>query len=355
MNCFKRLAMALLCAAAPAASNLDDAATIRAADATTWPSEDWSVVKPESEGLSSERLDKLREYLAEFDSKTGLVVRRGRIVGEWYWGEATAATPQLVYSTSKSVASTAVGLAIARGKLSMDARLGDLLPDVSPIEKREITVRQILSMTTGVANNRDLPQLADRSTYALSRAPMAFPPGTHWEYNNTGLELLAALFAKATGDEIDVFSERELFEPIGVKKADWTWDSNDGHTIPYSGLHITARALARFGLVFLNQGKWGERQVIPADWVAEAVRPSQEINPLYGLLWWNNADGKKWKDAPKDAYAALGRNENDMFVLPSQQMIVVRQVGADPDAKRQVDQNELIRLALAAIDESPSP
>ena len=323
-----------------------------AADFTAWPTDDWTVVKPEAEGVSSASLDALRDYLRDCGSKAGLVARHGRIVGEWYWSEATASTPYLVYSTTKSVSSTAAGLAIARGKFGLDSKVGEFLPDVTPVEKRDITVRQILSMTTGVKNNSDLMKEKDLFTYALQRAPMAFKPGEHWEYNNTGLSLLTPLFVKATGEEIDAFLDHELFAPIGIKKSDWTWDHEEGHALPFTGLHITARALARIGLVFLNDGRWQSRQVVPAAWVAEATRASQDLNKDYGYLWWNNASGKKWKGAPTDAYAALGRNDNNMYILPTQEMIVIRQVGDDTE-KHKVDQAKIVSLAVAAVADKP--
>ncbi len=343
-----RSLLAALCFWLGAGAALD----ARAADFTAWPSEDWSVAKPEAEGISSPKLDKLRDYLESCGSKTGLVVRHGRIVGEWYWRGGSPSTPYMVYSTSKSISSTATGLAIARGKLKLESTVGEFLPDAAPAEKREITVRQILSMTTGMFNNKDLGHQPTIMTYALTQAPMAHPPGSHWEYNNTGLALLGPLFAKATGEEIDAFAERELFKPIGIAKADWTWDRNEDHTIPYSGLHITGRALARIGLLFLNEGRWQGREIVPAAWVAQATAPSQELNRSYGFLWWNNVDGTKWKGVPKDAYAALGKLDNNMFILPAQELIVIRQVGDDTETHK-VDQAEILRLAVAAIDDQP--
>src|SRR5687768_9431110 len=140
---------------------------------TAWPVPDWQVAAPDSQGISAEKLEKLRDWLADHGSKTGLVVRHGQIVAEWYFGDAKPDSQHLVYSTSKSFAATAAGIAIAEGKLSLDTKLGELVADVAPPEKRDVTVRQILSMTTGVHNEPDVRQRADMFTYALSAAPMA--------------------------------------------------------------------------------------------------------------------------------------------------------------------------------------
>lgn len=323
------------------------AAQVRAAD-TSWPVPDWQTAAPESQGMSAAGVEKVRDWLRDNGSKTGLVVRHGRIVGEWYFEDAQPTSKYLVYSTSKSFASTAAGLAIAQGKIKLETRVGELLPDVSPPEKAQITVRQILSMTTGVHNNPKFGELAQRFTYSLQEAPLDHPPGTKWQYNNTGLALLSPLLVKATGQQLDALLNEQLFRPIGIREADWTWDSNEGYTLPYSGLHITARALARFGLLFLNQGKWQDRQLISADWVAEATHPSQDLEKSYGYLWWNNTTNK-WKGGPADTYAALGRFDNNMFIVPSLDLIVIRQVGDDSGHNRKINQGELLKLAAEAV------
>ncbi len=287
-----------------------------AADGTAWPVPEWETATPESQGVSPAVLEKVRDWLRDNGSKTGLVVRHGRIVGEWYFEGTTANTQLLVYSTSKSFASTAAGMAIAKGKLSLETKVGELLPEVSPAEKRDITVRQLLSMTSGVHNEPKFGEMSERFTYAMSKAPMDFPPGTKWQYNNTGLALLSPLLVKATGQQLDALLSQEVFTPIGIKESDWSWDKNEGFTLPYSGLHITARALARFGLLFLNGGKWQERQIVPAAWVAEATRPSQDLEKAYGYLWWNNTTGRV-SGAPADSYAALGRFDNNSSSSPA--------------------------------------
>src|SRR4029079_5588786 len=118
----------------------------------------------------------------------------------------------LVYSTSKSFASTAAGLMIADGRLSLDTKVGDVLPDVKPAGKKDVTVRQIISMDTGVHNNTELPNLEKRFSYALYEAPMDFEPGKKWDYNNTGLALLAPLLKKQTGKQVDEILNEKVFQ-----------------------------------------------------------------------------------------------------------------------------------------------
>src|SRR5262249_51360366 len=133
-----------------------------------------------------------------------------------------------------------------------------------------------------------------------------------------------------------------------------TWDEREGMPLPYSGLHITARSLARFGLLMLNRGNWQGKSVIGPEWVALATHATQDLNKRYGFLWWNNTEGF-WPGVPNDAYAALGRFENDMLMVPSLDLIVIRQIGEDPQPDRKVKIAELFSLAVGAVkDLSPS-
>ena len=216
-------------------------AAAAAADRAVFPGTDWKTAKPASQGLSPAGVDRVGKWLEENGSKTGLMVRHGRIVGEWYFDGTDATTQLLVYSTTKSFSSTAAGIAIADGKLKLDSTVGQFLPDVQPAEKKQITVGQILSMTTGVHNNKKLDYVPDPFTYAMLEAPVDFRPGEKWDYNNTGLSLLTPLFQAATGQGIDQFLDARVFQPIGITPADWSWDRKADQPLPYSGLHITAR------------------------------------------------------------------------------------------------------------------
>ena len=300
-----------------------------------FPGTDWKTAEPAGEGLSAEKLEKAREWLASHNSRSGLVIRHGRIVAEWYFKEANRNSKFAAYSTSKSLSSMATGLAIADGKLSLDHTLGETFPDVQPAGKKAITVKQLLSMTSGVHNNPGIGQRQDLFKYALGEAPLDHPPGTKWDYNNTGLALLSPVFKKSTGKQIDEFLKERVFEPIGITDADWTWERRDGYAIPYSGCHMTARGLGRIGLLVLNHGKWGGKQVVPAEWLKESAGPSQDLNKAYGYLWWNNTTSR-WPGVPKDAYAAMGRWDNNILIVPSLDLVVIRQSGLAPGPGHQI-------------------
>ncbi len=317
--------------------------------ATAWPTPQWQTATPESQGLSTAKLEEAKLWLEQNGSKTGLVIRHGRIVGEWYFGDAKVDSRFLVYSTSKSFASTAAGVAIAEGKLKLDSTVGQFVPQASPALKHAITVKQLISMTSGVHNNKGFGTIENQFTYSMQEAPMDHPPGTKWDYNNTGLALLSPVLKKATGQPIDEYLRDKVFRRIGIADGDWTWDARENYPLSYSGLHITGRSLARFGLLFLNRGQWDKEQVLSAAWVREATAPSQDLNKSYGYLWWNNTTDK-WPGVPSDAYAALGAFDNDMLIVPSLDLIVIRQVGDDRASGRKVKIADYFKLACDAVE-----
>jgi CubicO group peptidase (beta-lactamase class C family) len=321
---------------------------------TVFPAAAWQVDTPESQSMSAEGVAKVGEWLKANGSKTGLVVRHGRIVGEWYFDGAKADSKFIVYSSTKSFSSTAAGLAIAAGKLKLDSKLGEFFPKAMPESKRDITVKQLLSMTSGAHSDNAQLGREDLNQFILNELPMDFPPGEKWEYNNTGLQLLSPLIKEATGQTIPQLLDEGVFKKIGIQPNDWSWEERGGVPLSFSGLHITARSFARYGLLFLNGGMWNKDKVISADWVAEATKASQELNPRYGYLWWNNSNGV-WPSVPTDAYAAMGKFSNDMLIVPSLDLIVIRQVGDDTGNNRQIKIEELFALATGAVnDVSPS-
>jgi CubicO group peptidase (beta-lactamase class C family) len=313
---------------------------------TAWPGEEWETATPASQGMDADGLDKARAWLETHNSKSGVVIRHGRIVAEWYFGGAGRQSKFAAYSTSKSLSSIATGLAIADGKLGLDHTVGQYVHDANPETKRAVTVKQLLSMTSGVHNDPGFPQREDQFSYAVKTAPMDNEPGTKWDYNNTGLALLSPVFRQATGIEIDEFLNDRVFQPIGIRSEDWSWEHREGYALPYSGCHTTARSLGRIGLLVLHQGKWQETQVVPAAWLAESVAASQELNKSYGYLWWNNTTDK-WPGIPADAFAALGKWDNNILVVPSLDLIVIRQSDIAPGDGHKIA--EYFQMACEAV------
>lgn len=313
---------------------------------SVFPGEDWETASPNSQGMDAEGLDKARAWLESHHSKSGVVIRHGRIVAEWYFGEANAKSKFAAYSTSKSLSSMATGLAIADGRLTLNDTVGQYIPDAAPEAKKSVTVKQLLSMTSGVHNNPGIHMREDLFSYSTRSAPMDHAPGTKWDYNNTGLSLLSPVFHKATGKQIDDFLGERLFGPIGISRDDWMWERREGLALPYSGCHTTARSLGRIGLMVLHHGDWNGKQIVPAAWLKESIAPSQELNKAYGYLWWNNTTNR-FPEVPGDAYAALGKWDNNIFICPSLDLVVIRQSDLEPAKGHKIA--EYYHLVCAAV------
>jgi CubicO group peptidase (beta-lactamase class C family) len=317
-----------------------------------YPAGEWLVAQ-DAAGMSAAGREALRSYLQNTGTRAAVVVRGGRIAAEWYWEGAEAATQLPCYSTTKSVASTAVGLLVDDGVVRLDESAAKYIPEWREDARQGVTVRHLLSMTSGIRNDSErLPDAADRIAFGISQ-PLVTPPGTVFDYNNCACAAISLIVRGASGREMaDVLQER-LYGPLGMTGL--RHEISAGKTLPYSGMQITARDAARFGYLFLRRGRWAGRQIVSEAWIDQACRSGGEVNPDYGLLWWVNARGS-WKDLPRDAYSAQGMYGNNVTVLPSHDLVVVRLVGdASGNERNQgVSVNDYASLALKACESGPA-
>lgn len=286
---------------------------------------------PEAEGIpSSAILDFVRAADAGLDSLHSLmVVRHGRVVAEGWWKPYAAPSPHMMFSVSKSFTSTAVGLAIGEGLLTLDDRIVDLLPDDLPTDidshLADLTVRHLLTMTTGHAT--DTVALADAShgdswARAILAQPLEFAPGTHYVYNSGATHMLSAILQRLTGQRLLDYLGPRLFEPLGITGA--TWESSpQGIDAGGWGLSITTEQLAVFGQLLLQRGRWNGRQLVPAEWIdvatCQQVDTSTADHDLdgrqgYGYQFWRNR---------LTGYRADGAFGQFCVVPPEQDAVVV--------------------------------
>jgi CubicO group peptidase (beta-lactamase class C family) len=315
-----------------------------------WPVPDWEVASPESQGMDKAALDRLHAYLEQQQTRQALVIRHGRIVAEWYWRDATATTKLHVFSVTKSVAGTAIGLLAGERKLSLNQPAADFIPAWRNDDRKAITIRHLLTMTSGI-KLEDYGYFMRQDQLARSIAqPLESTPGTRWEYNNLACNTLSEIVSKASGMELDAYLAKRLFGPLGI--ANYSMDKRGGRTLAYMGLHITARDLARIGYLYLHKGEWNGKRILSSAWAAEATRASQELTSSYGYLWWVHSKAGGAED-PADSYEAIGLYGNYLCVFPSQDMIVVRLIGGGSGASTDVDRAKMKGLALAAIAKTP--
>jgi CubicO group peptidase (beta-lactamase class C family) len=325
--------------------------------------------------LDSAALDEARAWNAAHGVPASLVViHRGALVAEFYEHGATPETTFNVYSCSKSFTGTAYGILFGeQPDASPDLPAYPLIPAGYPLSdprKAHVTLRHLLSMSSGIPGEKigvygvRVPEGADPFEAALGHAPvlardtgqevsvaqLAGEPGTVWDYCDPAFAHLTLAFSALAGRTLADFMAERVFAPIGLETVSWDAMGIEGsrtgvHTMPYSGVHITAREFARFGYLMLRGGVWQGRQLVPADWITRATTTSQPMNPGYGLTWWTNAAGALWPGVPRDAFAAMGYNCNLCCIIPSRDLVIVR-IGLGPTQSTELIAAPLLR-ALA--------
>jgi CubicO group peptidase (beta-lactamase class C family) len=294
-----------------------------------FPGADWETSSPEAEGMGAAPLENIDPYCVEHGCRAVVVLRHGRIVWERYWGGWDKASADNSWSMAKSVTSALVGIAIHEGKIkSLDESASDFIPEWRGSNREKITVGDLLSMTSGLTwtmlydpPSGDTVKMlgsADQVAYALNRQVYR-EPGTDWYYSDGDAESFSRIIQAATGVPVGEYAQGKLFGPIGMQNANWLTDER-GQAMTYCCIMSTARDFARFGYLFLRNGRWGDQQVVPADWVKTSTQPSQIENLSYGYYWWL----VDFPDVPKDMYAAMGFATKRVYVIPSLDIVAVR-------------------------------
>jgi CubicO group peptidase (beta-lactamase class C family) len=286
---------------------------------------------PEAQGISSRAI---LSFVQAADSSIDgmnsfMLVRHGHVVAEGWWAPYEARTPHVLYSLSKSFTSTAVGLAIADGKLSLDDEVWKFFPDEAPAEPsanlRAMRVRDLLRMNTGHVTEAQLFGEVDSSMRSASWVkrffahPVTFKPGTHFLYNSPATYMLSAIVQKVTGQTVLDYLEPRLLEPLGIERPTWV-QSPEGINAGAYGLSVRTEDIAKFGQLYLQQGKWNGRQLIPAAWVEEATArqtsngssPRSDWDQGYGYQFWQSRHG----------YRGDGAFGQYMLILPKYDAVV---------------------------------
>jgi CubicO group peptidase (beta-lactamase class C family) len=307
-------------------------------------------------GFDAETLDRLAEDAAAYGSTCFLVARQGKVVFARYWNGGGPESPQEVYSVTKSVTSTLVGLAQADGDLSIDDTASTYIDSWRGTPSEPVTVRQLLSAVSGrfwseESDYGELLDTPDRTAYAVGLDQQE-EPGTVWVYNNAAVQTLDAVLRSATGTDPASFAEERLFGPLGM---DHTWLTEDGSghsTNVFFGMQSTCPDLARFGTLFAQDGQWDGHQLVPRAWVRDATgRPSQPLNPSYGLLWWLNTGGPD-QLAPRarpELYAAQGLGGQVVLVDPRSDTVVVRLGGGEDQGEEGYQIADATRVVTEAM------
>ncbi|MBU2152691.1 MAG: beta-lactamase family protein [Alphaproteobacteria bacterium] len=280
------------------------------------------------------------------DRATSMLIARGDDVrAERYAPGWPADRPREVASVAKSMMAVLFGMAIEDGAIAgLDQSAADFIPAWKDDARAGITLHHLLSMTSGLDDTGLALRGVTGDQFAINAAArLAHPPGTRWAYNTAAYHLLFHILMRATGETIEAYAERKLLGPLGMADTVWVTSQGQGQDGPvtnYYSAASTARDLWAFGRMVMQGGAWQGRQLVPADYVTRMVTASQPINRSYGLLWWVNAEegldvfgrpgGRRFPNAPHDTCAALGAGGQVILIVPSRDLIIVRQ--GDPPA-----------------------
>ena len=295
---------------------------------------DWVLTPPASVAVDPDALARALDAAPGVSGmESAAVVRRGKLVAEWY-RDGSPSTLRPVRSVTKSVMSLLVGLAIERGLFQgTDEPLADTFhPPLPPITgpDEQITLDDLLTMTAGfewdesnVAEFNVWVLAPDQVEYVLAR-PLVSIPGTSWNYDSAAVHLLSAALTASTDAGTSGFADEVLFQPLGIAAREWELD-RQGIPNGGAGLSLTARDLAKLGELVLQGGRSGSRQVVPADWIRDATRVRftavgglRATDTLgYGRLWWLGQLGGK------TLLLAWGYGGQFVAVLPETDLVVV--------------------------------
>lgn len=292
----------------------------------------WQTTPPASLGFCPERIDSLYHYLEATNTKSFILLKDGKIVLERYFGTFTQDSLWYWASAGKSLTAFLVGQAQEEGLFSIDDPSSDYLGDgwtsCTPAQEGAITIRHQISMTSGlddtpVTTDPDPSDCTDPACLQYLAAA-----GTRWAYHNGVYHLVHEVIEAASNQSINLFTKTRLFDKVGMK----------GLWIDHI-MYGRARDMARFGLLTLANGVWnGDTLLHDQNYLYNMSHPSQTLNPAYGYLWWLNGQssymvpglqfqipGKLIPNAPDDMFAALGKNDQKIHVVPSKGWVVVRQ------------------------------
>ena len=256
-----------------------------------------------------------------------MMLRHGHVLAEAWWNPYRADTPHMLYSLSKSFASTAAGLAIAEGKLSLDDTVLSFFPDDAPAEVsdnlRAMRVRHLLSMSSGNAEDTTgaISRLGgDNWVRRFLACPVEHAPGTHFVYNSGATYMVSAIVQKVTGERLLDYLTPRLLEPLGISGAAWETCPR-GIDLGGWGLKVKTEDIARFGQLYLQRGVWNGTRLLPEEWVEQATsfqvsngdKPDSDWSEGYGFQFWRCRHG---------AYRGDGAFGQYCVVLPEQDAVV---------------------------------
>ncbi|RYG67634.1 class C beta-lactamase-related serine hydrolase [bacterium] len=280
---------------------------------------------PEAQGVSSAGI---REFIETADQVVDtmhsfMLVRHGYVIAEAWWKPESAEKPHVMWSLSKSFASTAIGLAVEEGKLSIDDRVIDFFPEYTPAEPslnlQAMRIRDLLTMTAGHEEEAAI-KTEEVWVKTFLEHPVPFKPGTHFKYNSPATYMLSAILQKLTGQTLLEYLKPRLFDPLDIESPQWDV-SPQGVSLGGWGLHLRTEDIAKFGQLYLQKGRWNGQPLVPAAWIEQATMkqvpngddPTTDWAQGYGFQFWR---------CRHNAYRGDGRDGQFCIVIPELDAVV---------------------------------
>ncbi len=311
---------------------------------------------PEAQGISSRAL---LDFIQAADQEghglhSFMLVRHGQVVTEGWWAPYGAESPHQLYSLSKSFTSTAIGMLVAEGRLSVHDLVLPFFPEYAPEEPGDnlkgMRVRDLLIMASGHETEPSLWSASEPWAKVFLHHPVPHWPGTRFRYNTPATYMLSAILQKVTGETLIDYLRPRLFAPLEMVNP--TWDTNpEGHSVGGSGLNLRTEDIAKFGQLYLREGRWQDRQLLPASWIREATTlqtsngssPDSDWQQGYGYQFWRCRHG---------LYRGDGAFGQFCIVLPEQDAVIAITAGS---GDMQAIMNLLWKHLLPALRPAPLP
>jgi CubicO group peptidase (beta-lactamase class C family) len=287
---------------------------------------------PESQGIDPAALAALVRGAEAHAFHSLMVLRHGKVVAETWWAPYTAEMPHMMFSVSKTVTATAIGLLVDEGRASLDEEMADVFPHLASSEDRAnmkgVKVRHLLAMASGHAiDTMEIMRAQPRGDWVkiFFGVPIEYPPNTHFLYNSGASFVLAAMIAARTGQSVRDYLEPRLFAPLGIVDAPWEKNPR-GINFGASGLRLRTEDLAKLGQLYLDRGIWAGKRLLSEAWVDEATAkhvsngsdPENDWAQGYGFQIWRSRH---------NSYRFDGRYGQFALVLPEQDMVVAITAG----------------------------
>ncbi len=319
----------------------------------------FETATPESQGISSQAiLDFVETAEAEVDAlHSFMLIRHGKLVAQGWWAPFEQDKPHMLYSLSKSFTSTAIGLAVAEGLLSLNDTVISFFPDESPAEPsanlKAMRVRDLLAMSSGHQDDTTnrITTVQDKTWVEVFLAlDVEHKPGTHFVYNSGATFMLSAILQKVTGQTVLDFLTPRLFEPLGIDNP--TWESNpQGINMGGWGLKVKTKDIAKLGQLYLQKGMWNGRRILTEEWV-QAASSKQSSNGSNPDSDWEQGYGYQFWRSRHNNYRGDGAFGQYCIVMPDYDAVLAITSGL---GDMQKPMNLVWDILLPAMQSEPLP